>query len=67
MAPEFDPNRRQWLHIFIQIRVNGSRILSKSASMAPHWPMGEESKAIGADLDQILEPLTPIWIEMWSH
>ena len=35
--------------------------------MAPHWPMGEESRAIDTDLDKILEPLTRIWIKMWSH
>ena len=67
MAPHFDPYRRQWLHIFIQIRVNGSRIWSKSASMAlDSSPIGY-CGAIDANLDQILEPLTLIWIKMWSN
>ena len=37
MAPELDPNRRQWLQNVIQIGVNGSTFSSKSASMAPEF------------------------------
>ena len=29
--------------------------------------MGEDFRAMDADLDQILELLTRIWIKMWSH
>ena len=78
MAPEFDPNRPQWLHISIQIDVNGAidadmdEILEPLTSiwieMWSHWRrFGSNSGAIDANMDQILEPLTPIWIEMWSH
>ena len=67
MAPEFHPNRRQRLQNLIHIGVNGSRIWSKSASMAlDSSPIGY-CGAIDADLDQILEPLTPIRMKMWSH
>ena len=66
-APEFDPYWRQWLQNLIQIGVNGSRFFS-------HWPMwshwrrfGSNSGAIDADLDENVEPLTPIRIKFWSH
>ena len=35
MAPHYYSRMRQWLQNFIPIGVNGSRILSLSASMAP--------------------------------
>ena len=67
IASGFDPNWCQWLHILIQIRVNGSRIWSKSASMAlDSSPIGH-CGAIDADFYQILEQLTRIWIKMWSQ
>ena len=67
MAPNFDPNRCQWLHILIQIGVNGSGIWSKLASMAQDYSPIGHCGAIDANMDQILEPLTRIWIKMWSH
>jgi len=33
----------------------------------PQWPLGEISRAIDTDIDQILESLMPIWIKIGGN
>ena len=60
----------------IEIGVNGPSFTFENKSKAPGKlsfpPYGLYfiiflTGAIDADVDEILEPLTPIWIKFWSH
>ena len=59
-APEFYPYRRQWLQIAVPKYVKALVYYTRICLV-------QQSGAIDADRDNILEPLTPIGIKFWSH